>query len=76
VVIENIERLGHRIPLGINTVISCETLPHLDELALLVKDLRAVDWLLLPETCRGKFTLTQAEWQTLDDWIGKPPARL
>lgn len=68
-VLENIERLGGRIPLGINTVINSTTLPRLDELAVLVKRLRAVDWLLPPEVHRGEFTMRGSEWLTLDDWI-------
>lgn len=71
VVVKNLEQLAGRIPLGINTVVNCRTLPHLDEMALLVKRLGAVDWLLLPEVQLGKFTLTGSEWQILDEWIAK-----
>ncbi len=68
--LRKLSRVTQRIPLGINTVVNTMTLPMLDELAGTVRDLGAVDWLLLPETSGGEFTLTEAEWQRLDRWIG------
>lgn len=64
-----LRRVTQRIPLGINTVVNAVTLPALDDLVEIVRELGAVDWLLLPETSDGAFTLTQSEWQVLDRWI-------
>ena len=64
-----LRRVTQRIPLGINTVVNGATLPMLDDLVQIVRELGAVDWLLLPETSDGAFTLTQSEWQALDRWI-------
>jgi MoaA/NifB/PqqE/SkfB family radical SAM enzyme len=65
-------KLSHaaeRLPLGINTVVNGATLPLLDDLARIVRQLGAVDWLLLPETKGGAFTNTETEWEALDRWI-------
>jgi len=67
--LRKLSRVTQRIPLGINTVVNAMTLPLLDELAETVLDIGSVDWLLLPETNGGAFTLTEAEWQRLDRWI-------
>lgn len=67
-----IERLDHirgKIPLGINTVVNSQTLAYFDQMASLVKRLGAVDWLLLPEVRAGQFTLNDSEWHILDKWI-------
>lgn len=67
--IRNIRRIEGEVPIGINTVVNTQTLGALDELAVIVRDLGAVDWLLLPEIENGTFTLLDAEWQILDNWI-------
>jgi len=67
--IRKLNRMTGRIPLGINTVINRTTLMHLDELLPLVKELDAVDWLVLPEIRSSQFALSETEWQMLDDWI-------
>jgi MoaA/NifB/PqqE/SkfB family radical SAM enzyme len=67
--IERLDYIGGKIPLGINTVVNLQTLPYLDEMASVVKRLGAVDWLLLPEVRDGHFTLTDSEWKLLDKWI-------
>ena len=69
--IERLDRVGGRIPLGINTVINPDTLPHLDETAALVRGVGAVDWLLLPEVRSGEFILSNSEWRLLDKWIAE-----
>lgn len=71
IAVENVRRLAGRIPFAVNTVINRATLPYLDELAILVRELAAVDWLLLPEVRSGEFTLTDLEWQALDRWISE-----
>jgi sulfatase maturation enzyme AslB (radical SAM superfamily) len=63
-------RTAKQIPLGINTVVNSTTMPLLDEMAAIVREVGAVDWLLLPKTKGGAFTLSQAEWQATDRWIG------
>jgi MoaA/NifB/PqqE/SkfB family radical SAM enzyme len=68
-VIKNIRQMEAQVPIGINTVVNTQTLGGLDELAVIVRDLGAVDWLLLPEIKDGKFTLSDSEWQRLDNWI-------
>ena len=67
--IRNIRQIQGDIPIGINTVVNAQTLGGLDELAVIVHDLGAVDWLLLPEIENGTFTLSDSEWQRLDNWI-------
>src|SRR5262249_49086933 len=47
--IKNIRQIEGQVPIGINTVVNANTLGSLDELAMVVGDLGAVDWLLLPE---------------------------
>jgi MoaA/NifB/PqqE/SkfB family radical SAM enzyme len=64
-----LSRATKRIPLGINTIVNGATLPVLDNLVEIVRELGAVDWLLLPETNAGTFTLTQSEWRALDRWV-------
>jgi MoaA/NifB/PqqE/SkfB family radical SAM enzyme len=66
-----LRHVTERIPLGINTVVNEATLPVLDDLAEIVRELGAVDWLLLPETSDGAFVLSKSEWQALDRWIEK-----
>ena len=68
-VLTNIRRMQGQVPIGINTVVNTQTLGALDELAVVVRDLGAADWLLLPEIKNGKFTLSDSEWQRLDNWI-------
>jgi MoaA/NifB/PqqE/SkfB family radical SAM enzyme len=68
-VMKNIRRMEGEVPIGINTVVNTQTLDSLDELAAIVRDLGAVDWLLLPQIENGKFTLSDSEWQRLDNWI-------
>jgi MoaA/NifB/PqqE/SkfB family radical SAM enzyme len=68
-VLDNLRLLSGRIPLGINTVVNSNTLPSIDELGAEVKNIGAVDWLLLPEVRDSLFTLTQVEWRALDAWI-------
>jgi MoaA/NifB/PqqE/SkfB family radical SAM enzyme len=67
--IKNIRQMEGTVPIGINTVVNTQTLGGLDELSALVRDLGAVDWLLLPEMKNGEFTLSDSEWQRLDEWI-------
>lgn len=65
-------KLSHaaeRLPLGINTVVNRTTLPLLDDLAEIVRELGVIDWLLLPETKSGAFTQAESEWEALDRWI-------
>jgi len=64
-----LSQAAERLPLGVNTVVNRTTLPLLDDLAKIVRDLGAVDWLLLPETKSGAFTHTESEWEALDRWI-------
>jgi MoaA/NifB/PqqE/SkfB family radical SAM enzyme len=68
-VIKNIRLMEGQVPIGINTVVNAQTLGGLDELAAIVRDLRAEDWLLLPEIKNGEFTLSDSEWRRLDSWI-------
>jgi MoaA/NifB/PqqE/SkfB family radical SAM enzyme len=68
-VIKNIRQMERRAPIGINTVVNTQTIGGLDELAVIVRDLGAVDWLLLPEIKNGEFTLSDSEWHRLDHWI-------
>jgi MoaA/NifB/PqqE/SkfB family radical SAM enzyme len=68
-VLTNIRQMKGDVPIGINTVVNAQTLDGLDELAVIVRDLGAVDWLLLPEIENGEFTLSDPEWQRLDNWI-------
>lgn len=65
----NVEAINGQIPVGVNTVVNGETLKHLDDLAALVERWRAIDWLLLPETGGGRFTLTSGEWDRLSNWL-------
>jgi MoaA/NifB/PqqE/SkfB family radical SAM enzyme len=67
--IQNICQIEGQVPIGINTVVNAQTLRGLDELAVIVRDLGAIDWLLLPEIKNGTFTLSDSEWQRLDNWI-------
>lgn len=73
---QNVEAIGGRIPVGVNTVVNSVTLEHLDKLAPLVERWRATDWLLLPETRGGRFTLTPGEWDRLSDWLTANVRRL
>jgi MoaA/NifB/PqqE/SkfB family radical SAM enzyme len=66
-----LRRVREHIPIGINTVINGATLPVLDDLVGIVRDLGTVDWLLLPETRHGVFALSASEWRILDQWIEK-----
>lgn len=68
---ERLDYMRGKIPLGINTVVNIETLPHLDEMASIVQRVGAIDWLLLPEVRDGQFTFDDSEWKTLDKWIGE-----
>lgn len=68
---DRLDYMREKIPLGINTVVNLETLPQLDEMASVVKGLGAVDWLLLPEVRDGQFTFNDSEWKTLDKWVGE-----
>ncbi len=61
--------ISSRIPLGVNTVVNSSTLPYLDDLATIVHQVGAIDWLLLPETSEGLFTLTKMQWELLDRWL-------
>jgi MoaA/NifB/PqqE/SkfB family radical SAM enzyme len=65
----NVEAINNQIPVGVNTVVNSMTLEHLDELAPLVEQWQATDWLLLPETRAGRFTLTADEWNRFSDWL-------
>jgi MoaA/NifB/PqqE/SkfB family radical SAM enzyme len=65
----NIEAINNQIPVGVNTVINSMTLEHLDELAPLIEKWQVTDWLLLPETRGGQFTLTTEEWNKFSDWL-------
>lgn len=67
--IRNIRQIERKVPIGINTVVNRRTLGCLDELAVIVSDLGAVDWLLLPEIENEAFTLVDSEWRALDNWI-------
>jgi MoaA/NifB/PqqE/SkfB family radical SAM enzyme len=67
--IRNIRRIEEQVPIGVNTVVNAQTLGRLDELAVMVRDLGAVDWLLLPEIENGTFTLSDSEWRAPDNWI-------
>jgi len=69
--IKNIRQMEGLVPIGINTVVNTQTLGNLDELAVVVRDLGAVDWLLLPEIKNGEFTLSDSEWHRLDNWISR-----
>jgi MoaA/NifB/PqqE/SkfB family radical SAM enzyme len=75
-VLDNLKWLNGRIPFGINTVINSMTLMHLDDMALLVRNLGAFDWLLLPEVSSGTCTLSASEWEMLDDWVARRPTDL
>jgi MoaA/NifB/PqqE/SkfB family radical SAM enzyme len=66
---QNVRAIGGRIPVGVNTVVNSATLEHLDELSALVESWQATDWLLLPETRGGRFTLTTDEWDGLSGWL-------
>ena len=67
--LENIQRIGGRIPIGINTVVNRQSLQHLDELMRIVLCTGAVDWLLLPEVRSGDSALGADEWRQLENWI-------
>jgi MoaA/NifB/PqqE/SkfB family radical SAM enzyme len=66
---KNVEAIHNKIPVGVNTVVNSMTLEHLDELAPLVERWQVTDWLLLPETSAGRFTLTADEWNRFSDWL-------
>ena len=66
---QNVEAIGGQIPVGVNTVVNGATFEHLDGLAALVERWRVADWLLLPETRGGRFTLTADEWDKLSGWL-------
>jgi len=61
----------HGIPHGPHpgTIVASRDVKWTDELAVMVRDLGAVDWLLLPEIENGTFTLSDSEWRALDNWI-------
>jgi MoaA/NifB/PqqE/SkfB family radical SAM enzyme len=67
--VECLDYVRGKIPLGINTVVNLQTLPRLGEMAAIVKRLGAIDWLLLPEVRDGEFVFTDSEWKLLDKWI-------
>ncbi len=69
--VECLDYVRGKIPLGINTVVNLQTLPRLGEMAAIVKRLGAIDWLLLPEVRDGQFTFTDSEWKLLDKWIAE-----
>lgn len=54
----NVEAIGDQIPVGVNTVVNRASPGHLDEISALVERWQATDWLLLPETPGGRFTLS------------------
>lgn len=66
---QNVRAIGGRITVGVNTVVNGATLEHLNELSALVESWQATDWLLLPETRGGRFTLTTEEWDGLSGWL-------
>ena len=71
-----IDEIHNSIPVSVNTVVNRKTLGHLDELALLVEQWQVFDWLLLPETRDGQFTLSPEEWERLSDIISVVHERL
>jgi MoaA/NifB/PqqE/SkfB family radical SAM enzyme len=66
---QKLPAMSSHIPFGINTVVNSSTLPFLDDLAAIVQQVGAIDWLLLPETSGGSFTLTKMQWEELDRWL-------
>lgn len=66
---QKLPAISRRIPLGVNSVVNGSTLPLLDDLEAVVRQVGAIDWLLLPETSRGSFTLTKMQWEALDKWL-------
>lgn len=67
--LQKLSAISNRIPLGVNTVVNSSTLPFLSDLAAIVQQVGAIDWLLLPETSGGSFTLTKMQWEDLDRWL-------
>lgn len=65
----NIKTATGFMPVAVNTVVNSNTLPRLYELASMLKSLGIVDWLLLPETVNGVFTLSPELWLQLDHFI-------
>lgn len=61
--------LKNNIPFGINAVMNKLTIPHLDELKKLFIEYEAFELLLLPMWNKGKYVLTNKEWDTLNEWI-------
>lgn len=68
-VIDRAKSIPDSIPLGVNTVLNRSTIAMLDQTLDNVRELGAVDWLLLPETSGGRFTLSESDWADLDAWI-------
>jgi MoaA/NifB/PqqE/SkfB family radical SAM enzyme len=66
---DNTNKTHDHIPVGINTVVNKDTLPLLDDLAAIVANLGAINWLLVPETVGGQFSMDNAQWTRLDEWI-------
>ena len=66
---KNIVTALNFFPVAVNTVVNAVTLPRLPELAAVLENLGVRDWLLLPETDRGNFTLTSEQWERLDSFI-------
>ncbi len=63
------EAVQKQIPIGINTVVSTghvEALLHVIELA---KSVGAMDLLIIPEHDNGNFTLSNTEWQALQEIV-------
>lgn len=58
-------------PVAVNTVVNARTLSGLPELATILRKMGVYDWLLLPETKCGVFTLSSDEWAQLDAFIGE-----
>jgi len=71
VVLEAIRNMKERVPVGINTVVNDLTLKTLDQMLALVKENEIADWLLLPQTDGGQFTLSAPSWSLLERWISQ-----
>jgi MoaA/NifB/PqqE/SkfB family radical SAM enzyme len=73
---QNLEYVRGRIPFGINTVVNDQTVSALEPLAARIMEWGATDWLLLPEVSRGVFTLDEASWQVLNEFIRSHSRRI
>ena len=70
-VLNNISLINQKIPFGINMVVNSATINGLDDMLEFSKNFGAEELLILPLFIKGKFALTNSQWNVIEKWIIK-----